>query len=57
MKLHDHTMFGNKMFCSSEDIRTFVNILNLRCDLDLDRSNHIFPQDTPAYDAVLPNQV
>ena len=32
--------------------QTFTNILNLRCDLDLERSNPIFfPQDTPAYDA------
>ena len=34
-----------------------TNILNLRCDLDLERSNPIFQQDTPAYDAVLLNKV
>ena len=47
------------MFCGSGDtIRTNIHdILNLRCDLDLQRSNPIFPQDTPAYDAVLSNQV
>ena len=46
------------MFCGSEDIIwTSTNILNLRCDLDLERSNHVFPQDTPAYDDVLSNQV
>ena len=37
--------------------QTFNNILNLCCNLDLESSNPIFPQDTPAYDAVLPNQV
>ena len=35
----------------------FTNILNLLCDLDLARSNPIFPQDTLASDAVLANQV
>ena len=51
--------FGNKMFCGSEDIigQTFTSILNLHCDLDLECSNQVFPQDTLAYDAVLPNQV
>ena len=37
--------------------QTFINISNLHCDLDLECSNPIFPQDTPAYDAVLSNQV
>ena len=37
--------------------QTFTNILNLHCDLDLERSNPIFPQDTPAYDVVLSYQV
>ena len=37
--------------------QTFTNILNHRCDLDLEHSNPIFPQDTPAYDGVLSNQV
>ena len=36
---------------------TFTGILNLCCDLDLVRSNPIFPQNTRAYDAVLANQV
>ena len=36
---------------------TLTNILNLCCDLDLQHNNSIFPQDTPAYDAVLSNQV
>ena len=33
--------------------QTFTNILNLHCDLDLERSNPIFSQNTLAYDAVL----
>ena len=37
--------------------QTFTDILNLRCDLDLEHSNPIFPQDIPTYDAVLSNQV
>ena len=37
--------------------QTFTDILNVGCDLDLERSNPIFPQDTPDYDAVLSNQV
>ena len=37
--------------------QTFTNILNLHCDLDLEHSNPIFQQNTPAYDAVLSNQV
>ena len=37
--------------------QTFTDILNLRCYLDLERSNPIFPHDTPAYDTVLSNQV
>ena len=37
--------------------QTFTNILNLRCDLDLECSNPIFPQGTLAYDAVLSNEV
>ena len=38
--------------------QTFTKILNLHCDLDLEHSNPIFPQDTQPYDAVLlANQV
>ena len=59
MMLHIHIKFGIKMIRGSEDVNrtTFTNILNLCCDLALVRSNSIFPQDTPAYDAVLPKQV
>ena len=57
--LHNHTRFGNKMFCGQKisSGQTFTNILNLHCDLDLERSISIFPQDTPAYNAVLSKQV
>ena len=56
---HHHTKFGNKMFCGLEDNtrQIFTDIFNLRCDLDLERSNPIFPQDTLAYDVVLANRV
>ena len=37
--------------------QSFTDILSLRCDLDLERSNPIFQQDTLDYDAVLSNQV
>ena len=38
-------------------IQTFTDILNLQWDLDHKHSNHLFPQDTPAYDVVLSNHV
>ena len=43
MMLHNHTRFGDKMFCGSEILsrQTFTNILNLHCDLDLEHSNPI----------------
>ena len=37
--------------------QTFTDILNLRCHLDLEYSNPIFPQDTMAYNAVLSNRI
>ena len=37
--------------------QTFIDILNLRCDLDSECSNPTFSQDTLADDAVLSNQV
>ena len=56
---HHHTKFGNKSFViqkiSSGQI--FTDIFNLRCDLDLERSDPIFPQDTMAYNAVLSNRI
>ena len=52
---HHHTMFGNKMFVVNKisSGQIFTDILNLRCDLDLEHSNPIFPQDTLAYNTVL----
>ena len=47
--MHHNTMFGNKIFGSLEYIIwTYNNILTLHRDFDLERSNSIFPQDTPA---------
>ena len=37
--------------------QAFTDILNVRCDFDLEHSNPIFPSDNPAYDAVLSNKV
>ena len=37
--------------------QTFTEIFNLCYDLNLERSNLIFPQNTLAYDAILSNQV
>ena len=37
--------------------QTITDIFNLCCDLDLEHSNPIFPQDTLVYDVVLSNQV
>ena len=37
--------------------QTFINILNLRCDLDLERSKYVFPHGIKASDAVLQNHV
>ena len=37
--------------------QSFTNILNLHCDLDLERNNQILQQDILAYYAVLLNQV
>ena len=56
---HHHTKFDNKSFVvqkiSSGQI--FIDIFNLRCDLDLERSNPIFQQDSLAYNAVVSNRV
>ena len=42
---------------NKENKKTFIDISNLHCDLDLERGNPIFTQDTPTYNAVLSNQV
>ena len=44
-------MIGHTEKTSSR--KTFTDILNFHCDLDLECSNPVFPQDTLAYDAVL----
>ena len=36
--------------------QTLTDILNFCCDFDLERNNPFFPQDNPAYDAVLPTK-
>ena len=35
--------------------KTFIEIQNLHCDLDLEYSKATFSQDTPAYEHVLSN--
>ena len=58
---HHHIKFGNKFFGSLEYINwTVIGILNLRCDLDLERSTpffFLFLQDTLAYDNIPLDQV
>ena len=39
---HHLTKYGNKIFGSLEDIKTFIDILNLHCDLDIECSNPTF---------------
>ena len=57
MMLQNHTRFGDKVVQKISSGQTLTNIFNLHCDLDLERSNPIFPQDTLGYDPVLANQV
>ena len=59
MMLHHHTNLVTKcsLIQKISSGQTITDILNLCCDLDLKCSNSIFPQDAPAYDAVLSNQV
>ena len=53
MMMHKNIKFGNKMFGGLEGIVWInIDILTLRCDLDLDCSNPFFSQDTLAYDDV-----
>ena len=53
MMLQNHTQFGKKKIVVRKILsgQTFTNSLNLRCDLDLEHSNKILPQDIPAFDA------
>ena len=56
--MHHNTKSGNTMFGGLEDIIWMnINILTLRCDLDSECSNPLFPQDTLAYDDVSSDQV
>ena len=58
MMLHNHTRFSHKLYYGSENIVSMnTNIVYPRCDLDLECSNPIFPEGTPANDAVLENKV
>ena len=57
MMMHHNTEFGSKMWGDLENIIWInIDIFTLRCDLDLERSNSVFPQDTLAYDAALSNK-
>ena len=56
--MYQNTKFGNKMFGSLENIIWIdINILILRCDLDLECSSPIFRQDALAYDSLSSDQV
>ena len=56
--MHHNTEFGNKMSGGLENI-IWINIdtLTLRCDLDLECNNPIFPQDAVTYNNVSSDQV
>ena len=48
--MHHNTEFGSKMFGGLENIICInIDILTLRCNLDLECNNPIFPQDALAY--------
>ena len=56
--MHHNTEFGNKMFGSLENIIWInIDILTLRCDLDLEGNNPLFPQDALAYNNLSSDQV
>ena len=49
--MYQNTEFGSKMFGGLENIIWInIDILTLRCDLDLECNNPIFPQDALACD-------
>ena len=56
--MHHNTEFGNKMFGGLENI-IWINTdtLTLRCDLDLEGNNPLFPQDALAHDNLSSDQV
>ena len=53
MLLHHQTKYKCSVIHKISARQAFTDILNICCDLDLEHSNPIFPQDTLAYDAVL----
>ncbi|WP_419615779.1 hypothetical protein [Thiolapillus sp.] len=56
--MHHNTEFGNKMFGGLENIIWInIDILTLRCDLDLEGNNPLFPQDALACDNLSSDQV
>ena len=56
--MHHNTEFGSKMFGGLENIIWMnIDILTLRCDLDLEGNNPLFPQDALAYDNLSSDQV
>ena len=56
--MHHDTKFGYKMFAGLENIIWInIDIFTLRCDLDLEGNNPLFPQDALAYDNLLSDQV
>ena len=56
--MQHNTKLGNKLLGGLENIIwTYINILTVCCDLDPERSNPIFSQDTLAYDYVSSDQV
>ena len=56
--MHSNTEFGNKMFGGLENIIWInVNILTLRCNLDLEGNNPFFQEDALAYDNLSSDQV
>ena len=54
MMMHHHTKFDRSEILSG---KTFIEIQNLHCDLDLEYSKATFSQDTPAYEQALSNKV
>ena len=56
--MYHNTEFGNKMFGGLENIIwIIINILTLHCDLDLEGTNQLFPQDPLTYDNLSSDQV
>ena len=56
--MHHNTEFGNKMCGGLENIIWInIDILTLRCDLDHEGNNPLFPQDALAYNNLSSDQV